>query len=238
MKRHIPNSITLFNLFCGCLAVVSILYYQFNTAFWLVFICVVADFFDGLVARWLRVKSTLGKELDSIADMVSFGVVPGAIFFILLTESFDLGPGQLSLLAIPGFLVSAFAGLRLARFNLDTRQAEGFIGLPTPSLTIFAVGLMLIFKDNLYGWNSWLLHPAVLYSLIGLFSYLLNAEFPMFSFKFTHFRWKGNEIKFIFIAIILVEIVLFRGAAFALIILTYLLLALVDLLIKRSKSPV
>ncbi|MCP3930480.1 MAG: CDP-diacylglycerol O-phosphatidyltransferase [Bacteroidetes bacterium] len=238
MKKHIPNFITLVNLFCGCCALLAVFYNQFLTAFWLLVAGGMADYADGLIARWLRVDSTLGKELDSLADMVTFGVVPGAILYMLLT--IGLSPShtpsfQLELLALPGFIVSVFAGLRLGKFNIDTRQHDTFIGLPTPSLTMFVTGLMLIYHFDSFGWGSTMINPWFLYIVIVLFSFLVVAELPMFSFKLKNFKWKGNEVKFSFAIISILMIILLKEAAFSLIISLYLLISVTQFLILKTR---
>ncbi len=251
MKKYIPNAITLLNLFCGCAALVCVLYGYFINAFWFLFIGGLADYLDGMVARWLKVNSTLGKELDSIADMVSFGVVPGAIIYMLLNAglrySEQLAQGgavqllqptlsfDLSYAALPAFLISVFAGLRLARFNLDTRQSEDFIGLATPSTTLFVVGLMLIFHFNSYGLRTLVVSPYFLIPIILLFSYLMVSELRMFSFKFKGFRWEGNEIRFIFAAIAILLLVFLREAAFATTVLVYIAIAVGQSIFKKIK---
>lgn len=216
MIRHLPNSITLLNLLTGCLAAVAILDYQYHTGFWLSVLCVFLDFADGLLARLLRVRSELGKQLDSLADMVAFGVVPGAIFYSLLAQP----------LAPLGFLVTVFAGLRLARFNLDTRQSSHFIGLPTPSTTLFSLGLLSL-SDYPAFLPQWLLHhPAFLLPLIGVLSGLMHAELPLFSLKFSRPAWKGNEIKIIFIGISAALLLGLGPAALTLVIALYILLSI------------
>jgi len=234
--KYLPNGITLFNLFCGCVALVHVLHGAFIPAFWWLFAAGWADFADGLVARWLRVDSPVGKELDSLADMVSFGVVPGAIFYKLLALYFGATSEQTVVYpALVGFVLSIFSGLRLAKFNLDPRQTEGFIGLPTPSSTIFTVGLMLIYHFDSFSWRSVVGHPYFLIPTVMILSYLLIAELPMFSFKFKRFTWQGNEIRFIFVGIALLMVVFLREAAFSFIILAYVLTALVQLFLKNKQ---
>ena len=223
IRKHIPNAITLLNLVFGCCALLCILYGQYVEGFVFIIAAVAADYADGLFARLLNVHSELGKELDSIADMVSFGVVPGAIYYQLLLIA--LGQEEASTLvyaAVPGFFLSAFSGLRLAKFNLDTRQTEGFIGLPTPSSTMFVTGLMLIYALDSYGLGNMVVSsPAVLYLLIALQSYLLVSEIPMFALKFKSLRWAGNEVKFIFAGIALLLLVLTREVAFSAVVVLY-----------------
>lgn len=227
MRKNIPHIITSINLFCGCCALACIFYSLFFQAFLFLFVGAWADYFDGMAARVLKVKSDLGKELDSLADMVSFGVVPGAIIYMLLVrglnKNFEDYPQYLILAALPAFLITVFAALRLAKFNLDTRQSESFIGLNTPSCTIFTVGLMLIYHYDSYGLRELVISPFFLYPVIVGLSYLLIAEIPMFSFKFKDFQWAGNEIRFIFAFFALVLLILFKEAAFSLIILLYIL---------------
>ena len=174
-----------------------------------------------------------------MADMVSFGVAPGAILYMLLhlglTESnLDNYVHSTNWWALPGFLVSVFAGLRLARFNLDTRQTEDFIGLATPSMTMFVTGLMVIYYNDSLG-LAWLVtHPYLLYPTIAVFSYLMVAEIPMFSFKFKGSGWKGNEWRYSFIIITVLMLIFLQEASFSLIVLTYILIAFAKLVFHRG----
>ena len=233
MRKHIPNFITLINLFCGCAALLSVFSGQFVAAFWFLFTAGLADYLDGMVARLLKVKSPLGKELDSMADMVSFGVVPGAIVYTLLSigmneSHFMIWPTAINLYALPAFLISVFAGLRLARFNIDTRQTENFIGLSTPPMTMFITGLMLIYHFDSFGMGRWVTNPYFLYGVIIVMSYLLVAEIPMFSFKIKGFHWAGNEIRFSFAIISILMMILLKEASFSFIIVFYIFAALMD----------
>lgn len=220
MKRHLPNAITLLNLLGGCCTVVCILYGQVEMAFFFYVFSSIADFLDGALARALKVKSELGKQLDSLADMVSFGFVPGLVFYDLLAP--DL-PAMLHWQALPGFLVTLFAALRLGKFNLDTRQTDSFLGLPTPACTMFAMGIMLIAFFDTYGLGSFILQPVFLYACIVLLSGLMVSELPMFSLKISGLNWKGNEIRFIFAAAALAALFIMREAALAAIIVAYVL---------------
>ncbi len=241
MRRQIPNFITLINLYCGCCALVNIFLGNFLEAFYFIFIGALADYSDGMVARWLDVKSPFGKELDSIADMVTFGVVPGAILYVLLLQgqgSADfLGDSErihlgFSLAASPAFILSVFSAIRLAKFNLDTRQIDNFVGLNTPACTVFVVGLMLIYHFDSMGMREWVVNPIVLYGSIAFLSFLLVAELPMMSFKFKHFRWNGNKRKIIFLLFSIICLVMLRELALALIIVVYVLFSFVDYLIN------
>jgi CDP-diacylglycerol---serine O-phosphatidyltransferase len=223
MVRQIPNALTLLNVFFGCCALVCIFKLQFTSAAWFILGSNIADFFDGATARWLRVPSEMGKELDSLADMVSFGVVPGAILYQLLSKHYpsDSAPNWA---AMPAFIVTCFSCYRLAKFNLDTRQTEGFIGMATPSNTIFCTGLMLLSESNQHPWGEILLRPQTLYLFIPLLSYLLISEIPMFSLKIKGFGWKGNEIRWTFLGIALGLLCWLQAMAFAPIIIVYVLL--------------
>ena len=228
MKKHIPNIITLVNLFCGCLALPFAFSGDYIPVFWLLTAGGVADYMDGLIARGLKVYSTLGKELDSLADMVSFGVVPGVILYRLLLE----GQGAAAetsaffLPAAPAFLLTVFAGYRLGKFNIDTRQVDHFIGLPTPACTVFVAGLLMIFEFNSFGMRAWVSNPYFLYSCTLLLSVLLISEVPMFNLKFKNLQWAGNEIRIIFLVTAVLLLIIFREMAFSIIISLYILLSL------------
>ncbi len=238
MKAWIPNLITLLNLFCGCAAIICLLDYQFMNVFYLLVLAGVFDFADGLVARALNVSSEHGKELDSLSDMVSFGVVPGMIYYVLLfiggldeTVYESLAPASppaisWSWLAAPGLILVLFSALRLAKFNLDTRQTENFMGVATPTSTVFAAGVMLIATQNLLGLGDFFLNPVFLYGCVVVMSYLLVSEHPMFSFKLKGFGWAGNETRYIFAALAIGLLIFLQLAAFPFIVAVYLILNL------------
>jgi CDP-diacylglycerol--serine O-phosphatidyltransferase len=233
IKSHIPNTITLLNLFCGCAAIINILDLQFVPAFWFLFAAGWFDFADGLAARLLKVSSEHGKELDSLADMVSFGAVPGVIYYTLLFLYQNPAPAAApeitwSWYAAPGLLVAMFSALRLAKFNLDTRQMENFVGVATPTSTVFATGIMLIYALDPFGWSLYALSPYVLYPAIVAFSYLLISEHPMFSFKIKGMKWAGNETRIIFAVLALVLLITLQTAAFPFIVGVYLIINLVS----------
>lgn len=233
MKAAFPNALTLGNLVFGAIAFLCLSYGQSELAVWLVGASLLADFFDGALARRWGVSSPLGKELDSLADVVSFGMVPGMIFYGLISASLSQGvwPEGLYIHALPAFVLSAFAALRLGKFNLDERQQDGFIGLPTPSVTLFSVGLLLSYEKGILG--IWF-NPWVLYALLALLCWLMHAPIPMFSLKFKSTGWVGNEIKYIFVGISLALLFLFKGIAFAGIILIYVCLSVGLYLWKRK----
>lgn len=233
IKKHIPNSITLLNAFCGCCALVCTFSEQWLWVAGFVALGLVADFLDGAVARILHVESEIGKQLDSLADVITFGAVPGAIFYQLIDNELITQYTFFNPSALPGFLVTIFACYRLAKFNIDTRQSLSFIGLPTPAATMFVIGIMLIAHFDSLGLRQMVLQPWLLYSCILGLSYLMVSELPMFSFKFEQFRWRGNEIKIIFAAISLMLIIVLREVALAFIILLYILFSVGVLFLKK-----
>jgi CDP-diacylglycerol---serine O-phosphatidyltransferase len=241
IKNHLPNALTCLNLLCGCVALSLILAYDTSRATYgplpdhwqplvqaayLIGIAAIADFFDGLVARALHVSSPIGKDLDSLADMVSFGVVPGAILFKLLQYVLPTvgWPASLAYLA---FTVSIFSALRLAKFNNDTRQSDSFIGVPTPANTMLIAALPLILANDKFSVGGLILNPWVLLGLTVLMSGLLVAELPLFALKFKNFKWQDNSLRFVFLLLSLLLLVLLQAAAVPLIILLYVVLSVV-----------
>lgn len=233
MKKHLPNTLTCINLLCGCLALTFIFRGDLVMGAYLIGIAAVADFFDGLLARALRVSSPIGKDLDSLADMVSFGVVPGAIMYKLLIEATESGPGHgasepsILLLLLPclGFIISVFSALRLAKFNNDTRQTTSFIGLPTPACTLVVASLPLILANDAFGLSPVILNQWLLLGLAVVLSGLLVAELPLFALKFKNLRWLGNRRRFIFVALALGLVIWLRAAGVPLAVLLYVLLS-------------
>ena len=219
MKKHIPNTITCCNLISGCIATYYAFIDDYRMALLFIVIGAVFDFFDGMVARLLNVSSPIGKELDSLADDITFGFAPSAIIFSFLC-SFHI---HLPLIPFLAFIMAAFSALRLAKFNLDTRQALGFIGLPTPANALFWGSLIVGINDNGFTFDG--MEWAI---LAGTFisCYLLIAEIPMFALKFKHWGWKGNEIKYIFILSCVPILLLLGIAGFAVIIAWYVILSI------------
>ena len=244
---NLANILTLINLFAGCAALVLIFSpsYQVGTLSeglqyvpYFTLVSLIADYFDGMAARLTKsATSGIGKELDSLADVVSFGVVPAAVLYTLLTfyfKSASIRENDLLVMAYssPAFLVALFSALRLAKFNLDSRQSEGFIGLATPANTIFIMGLLLVFLRNDYNLSHIILNPLLLFGLVGFLSYLLIAEIPMFSFKFKNFRWSGNEVRYMFIIASIGLLVGFKFAGISLAVVLYILASLVLVFVK------
>lgn len=230
MKKHIPNFITCLNLFSGCLAIYFIFQQQLTSAAYLVALAAVFDFWDGLVARILHVHSELGKQLDSLADMVSFGVVPGTMMLQLLKLSLErqptLGTEVGTWLPFAGFILTIFSALRLAKFNLDTRQTSSFIGVPTPANTILIVSLPLILANDTYGLSGIILNPFALLGITLLFSYLLISEVPLFALKFKNMRWQDNQKQFIFLGLAIVLFTWLNFTAVPILVAFYILLSL------------
>jgi CDP-diacylglycerol--serine O-phosphatidyltransferase len=216
MIRHIPNALTSGNLLSGCAGIVCAFNYPDIPAAWFVWIACVFDFFDGFSARFLKVSSPIGKELDSLADMVSFGVLPAIAMRNMLV---DAGAGDL---AWGGLLLAVFAALRLAKFNIDTRQSDSFIGVPTPAHALFICGipsLMAIIPNQFFS----------TFTLIGvtvLFSFLMVSSLPLFALKFKDFSWKSNKIRFTFLILAILLIAFFKAAGLPLAILLYIVFSL------------
>jgi CDP-diacylglycerol--serine O-phosphatidyltransferase len=247
---NLANILTLVNLFAGCAAVVLIfspssqvgtLSEGLQYVPYLTLVSLIADYFDGMAARFTKsINSGIGKQLDSLADVVSFGVVPAAVLYTLLTFYFKSisiheSDWQIMLYSSPAFLIALFSALRLAKFNVDERQTESFIGLATPANTIFVIGLLLGFLRNDYNLSHILLSPLVLFGLIIVLSYLLIAEIPMFSFKFKNFGWAGNEVRYMFIIVSLVLLGAFKFAGLSLAVVLYILTSVVITLLKSYK---
>ena len=232
MKKHIPNSITCCNLISGCIATAFAFTGEAKIALLWIIIGAVFDFFDGMTARLLHVSSPIGKELDSLADDITFGVAPSTIIF-----------SQLQLMSYPEFLeplrpylpfvayiMAAFSALRLAKFNLDERQALGFIGLPTPANALFWGSLLVGIGEQMY-YRPWTLYLI----LIGILasSWLLVSEIPMFALKFKHWGVKGNEVKYLFLVTCVPLVAIFGITSFAIIVAWYVVLSMI---VKQQAS--
>ena len=225
IKKHIPNTITCLNLISGCIAT----YWAFRGHYGLALLFIVAgavfDFFDGMSARLLGVSSPIGKELDSLADDITFGFAPSAMLFSFLSPlSSQLSP----LVPYAAFIMAAFSALRLAKFNLDERQAMGFIGLPTPANALFWGALILSLHHRMMS-EPYQLPAYVYYTLLvtlPVSCWLLVSEIPMFALKFKHWGWKGNEVRYLFLLSCLPFLAFFGVAGIALIISWYVILSI------------
>jgi CDP-diacylglycerol--serine O-phosphatidyltransferase len=247
----IPNLFTLGNLLCGCLAIIFALEGNLNVSAYLVGIAAVLDFFDGFVARLLNSSSPIGKELDSLADCVTFGVVPGIMVMVMVQqgmefskEGFDFLDANKWLTYFP-LIIALFSALRLAKFNIDTRQSDSFIGVPTPANAMLISAIPLI-----AGWDgksdfmlryaniepAFIVNPYFLMALSVVMSLLLISELPLFALKFKKFGWKGNEVRYGFLLVCLAMVLLLGYAGIALSIVAYILLSVVLWLINRGKQ--
>ena len=226
ITRHIPNPVTCCNLICGCIASVMAFQARYDMAIIFIIIGAVFDFFDGMLARLFKVSGPLGKELDSLADDITFGFAPSVIVFSLFKEVHY--PEFLQSIAdfIPytAFLISAFSALRLGKFNIDPRQSTSFIGMPTPANALFWGSLVVGGHDFLVSESF---NALYLLALVILMSYLLIAEIPMFSLKFKNLTWKDNKVSYIFSLVCIPLLIIFRISGFAAIILWYILLSLI-----------
>lgn len=225
-KKHIPNAITLLNLLCGCIALVFAVENNFEVAFYFVALGIFFDFFDGFFARLFKVSSPLGLQLDSLADMVTSGVVPGFVMYFLLKNTED-GLNSNSFLPYFGFLITLGACYRLANFNIDVRQSDSFIGLPTPANALFILSLPLIVSySSIEFLEIGLTNKWILMLITVLSAYIMNAEIPLFSLKIKNFSLKKYKIHLGFLASSVALIVWFRFLGVALVIVLYVLLSI------------
>lgn len=227
MKRHIPNTITLLNLLSGCVGI----HFAFQGEFQMVLYCLIAcgifDFLDGTAARLLHVRSNIGKELDSLADVISFGFLPGTILFMLLK---DVSSSEY--LPYAGYLVTAFSALRLAKFNVDTRQDTDFIGVNTPMNTFVIISLPYIAErfPNLFA------EGYLLLVIIAVSSFLLISEIKLFSMKVSNLSWKSNRYKYLFLLTAVILLVVWQISAMPIILLSYVLFSALHFAKQKSES--
>ena len=224
----IPNMLTLGNLICGSSAVVALLMHaDFELAFWLVVASAVFDFFDGFAARLLKSVSAIGVELDSLADMVSFGLVPAVAMFCLwdVAPSSDL-PSWMRYLTL---VIVAFSALRLAKFNIDDTQTTEFCGLPTPANGLFCLSLAMLMAAGSISLPQW----AILTISIGM-AYMLISPIRMFALKFKGFGWQGNQIRYSFLALCVVLIAAFTRFAVPAIILLYIIISAIRWAVNKK----
>lgn len=216
MIRHLPNFLTCCNLLCGCFGIVFLLEDRGVPAAYFVWASCVFDFFDGFAARLLKVTSPIGKELDSLADVVSFGVLPALVMYKLIGAH-----STSDVLPYIGFTIAAFSALRLAIFNLDETQTDSFKGLNTPANTLFITSLPLLPASI----GKWLFQEWLLIAITLIFSLLLVSRIEIFALKFKNFSWADNKIKFTFLLLSVLLLVAFQITAIPLIILLYIALS-------------
>ena len=237
LKNHIPNTLTCCNLLSGCVAITMATQYRYTEALIFIIIGSIFDFFDGMMARLLNAHSPLGKDLDSLADDITFGAAPGFLVYFLLKEfNYPAYFGNVAgLVPYVAFLISAFSALRLAKFNIDTRQTCSFIGMPTPANALFWGSFIVGQHDKLVTKNFKFFGFVSLIGLIMITSWLLICEIPMFSLKFKNLSWGENKLRFFFLAASSVLVVLMGLRSFATIISMYVLLAIIVPLLQRKK---
>ena len=227
IEKYIPNFLTLLNLFCGCVALVFVADLNFELAFFFVALGIFFDFFDGFFARKFNVAGPLGVQLDSLADMVTSGLVPGFLVFKLLSNGFMLGSN--SYLPYLGFVITLGACYRLAKFNIDTRQSETFIGLPTPANTLFFLSLPLIHWEyitiNLFNETAF---SYMLLVLCFLSAYVMNAEIPLFSLKIKNFSFVKYRLQILFLVSAVLLVVFLQYLGVAITILFYVILSILN----------
>lgn len=237
MKKHIPNFITLLNLFCGCVAVVFAVMNQLEFAAVFVFLGIFFDFLDGFAARILNVKSEIGVQLDSLADMVTSGVVPGIVMFQLLNMAQKDGwnldlfgmHSQVGVLPLLGFTITLASAYRLAKFNVDENQVSSFLGLPTPANTLLILSLPLIlFYQNNETVSVVILNQWFLIGLTILSAFLLNSRIELFALKFENWSFKDNGIKYLFLIGSLVLLLTMKFLAIPFIVVGYILASIIE----------
>ncbi len=225
MKKHIPNTITCLNLFSGCVGIVFAFQGMLECASYAILIAALFDFLDGMLARLLKAYSDIGKDLDSLADMVSFGVLPSVIIYQLFWISQSSDP-FLQWFSFSAFLIAVFSALRLAKFNNDTRQSENFIGLPTPANAMLIASFPFILQEDIFI-SPYLQNPVflALFSLgIGL---LLISEIHLMSLKFSSMDLKKNSNRYILVFSSLILLLIFKFVAVPLIVILYFLLSFI-----------
>jgi CDP-diacylglycerol--serine O-phosphatidyltransferase len=247
ITKHIPNTITCLNLVSGCTASVLAIEGYLEMAALLILIASVFDFMDGLAARALKAYSPMGKELDSLADMVSFGFTPGLIALgylksaILGDASIDINPSELSIsqiiLLLSAFIIPVFSALRLAKFNIDTRQTSSFIGVPTPANAMFWASIPLVLHFGDYPFlQEWLSNPIYIIIAIIITSLLLVSEIPMFALKVKNLSWKDNKIRYSFLISLIVLAVLVKWLVIPLILFVYIIFSLIENIASQKQA--
>ena len=240
----VPNLLTLSNLMCGAIALYFAFGNDLRTAMFLMLLGGLFDFFDGFAARILKVSGELGKQLDSLADMITFGLLPGIMIFSVQRSLILLPAGgfeQLTILQwfylVSPLFIPVFSALRLAKFNIDTRQSSSFIGVPTPANAFFLAALswLIFYKNNTL--TEWLANPLLITFITLLFSWLLVSNLPLFALKFKSFKWKGNEIRYLFLFVSFILLIVFQIPALMLVIMLYILLSILNIFLgSKVKS--
>lgn len=268
---NIPNLFTASNLMCGVISIILALSGRLDWACYFIYFAAIFDFFDGFLARKMKIAGEMGKQLDSLADMVTFGVAPGILVLCLIviqqegglnmnsTLSFaelnharmnsflssiaTNGISQIELMCFAGLIIPFFSLFRLAKFNIDTRQSESFIGLPTPANTIFFTAFPLLLMQAFMSHNEdaiilKIIQPEVFIPIVLIMSILLVVELPLFALKFKDFSWKNNQVRFIFLGSCAILIPLLLAWSIPIIIILYLLLSLIENYRKKTQNEI
>jgi CDP-diacylglycerol--serine O-phosphatidyltransferase len=258
LLRNIPNLITCLNLICGGIGIILVLENRVEMGCLLVFLAAFFDFLDGMAARSLKVSSTIGKDLDSLADLVSFGLLPGIMVYVFLRNSLvlqnqmnfaSIEETELRFLPFIGLIIPVFSAIRLAKFNNDLRQKDSFIGLPTPANAIFISSLAINIHQSFRALKSGqtlstfdasfldLVHAPIFWVILSVISaILLVSPLPLFSLKFKNLAWSGNSVRYIFLTLSLALLITFKLAGLPLIIILYLFLSILIYLWKGRKQ--
>lgn len=252
---NIPNLFTAANMLCGVIAIILAGSGFLAEGIYFIFLGAILDFFDGFLARILKQQSELGKQLDSLADMITFGVAPGVILcnFLLISNQINEVPNlkynfiseihlncSIGFWALAGLIIPFFSLFRLAKFNIDTRQSDSFIGLPTPANTIFLVSFPLLahFYGGMNDWNGALINgitqPVPLISIILCSSLMLISELPLFALKFKTFKWQENKVRFIFLISCGLLILLLKLWSIPIIVLLYLIISVINNIVRKQ----
>lgn len=230
MVNQIPNTLTCLNLLCGCFSIVFIFKGEIGISALFTLGSLVFDFLDGFVARALKASSIIGKELDSLADMVSFGLVPGLIgcHLCLASPPFSLDPDNFSALAYFPLIITIGSAIRLARFNVDTRQTDSFIGVPTPAITILMMGLALVVEHDRFNLTPTILNPFFVCGLSMIIAWLLNSEIPMLALKFKSFSYRENSSQYLLIFSAILSVALLGYTGIPLTIILYVISSIIN----------
>ena len=250
-RRSVPNFFTIANLVSGLLAIQFSLTGHLDWAPYCIFLAIIFDFFDGFMAGILKVKSDKGKQMDSLADIITFGAAPGFIVYALfkvVKDTYSVGYNGdydwMTYLEYFAFIIPVFALFRLAKFNVDSKQSNSFIGVPTATMAIFFASFPLLADQAVFEpsklttfiLNNVILNPYALIILTLLFSILMVSKIPLFALKFKAFKWKGNEIQFIFLIISILSIIAFQFWAVPIIVLLYIFMSAVNNMLNRKTS--
>lgn len=241
--KHLPNFITILNMVCGILSIIVMIEGGIIPAFYLILIAAVFDFLDGMIARILSTHSPLGKQLDSLADMVSFGIAPALLMFYYLKYSYLIEQPEFAVetaswyeiaILFSPILIALASGFRLAKFNIDQNQSHTFSGLPSPAnaILIASTGLVIFSPGHPEGIRQFILNPYILLFATLILSFLLISGIPMFSFKFKDYKFANNKIRYSFLAISVALLIIFKVSGIPLIILAYIFLSIIGWIVK------